>query len=849
MPIYNRPLVQKLLLTLILFGTMLSVNAQEFAEIFGKITDETDHPIPTVNISIPNEAGGAISKPDGTYVLKIPANREITVVFSFIGYNSNAVKLKLKSGERREVNRKLTPSVIELPGFVISDEKVRTGTLTPLDPRLAVSIPSAAGGLEALIKTLPGVTSNNELSSQYSVRGGNYDENLVYVNDVEIYKPFLVRSGQQEGLSFLNSDLVSSVSFSAGGFDARYGDKMASVLDIRYKRPTITTGSVSASLLGASLHLEGSSKDRRLMYLLGFRNKSNQYLLNTFETKGDYKPSFTDIQGMVMFEVNRKLEFSVFGNYARNKYTIIPTSRETSFGTINEALQLKVYFDGSESDRFVNYLGAFTTHYKPTNDLSLKLIVSSFQTIESETFDIIGQYWIGNLETDQGSQTFGQMLEPKGVGTYHNHARNNLDARVTAVEHRGLYTDNNSTSMWGLKFQAEEVNDKLNEWVMNDSAGFTLPYRPGIPGMGGNQFDIVLQDVVKTSINLNSTRLTAFVQHSRRYDNSSGEWNFTAGVRGHYWDVNNQFLVSPRASIAYKPIWESDMVFRLSAGYYYQPPFYRELRNKEGILNKSLIAQQSIHFVLGSDYNFMAWGRPFKLTTEAYYKYLDNLVPYDVDNVRIRYFATNSAKGYATGIDFKVNGEFVKGVESWASLSVMQTKEDIANDDYYNYFNSDGKRIIPGYTTNNVVVDSVLVERGYMPRPTDQRVTFGLFFQDYLPKNPTYKMHLNLLFGTGLPYSPPGSLRSRNMQRMPSFRRVDIGFSKQLLGKTANETGRKPVKIKYINDAWVSLEILNLLQVSNTISYNWVKDVTNRSYAVPNYLTSRQVNLKLVVNF
>lgn len=823
--------------------------SQELGEIYGTITDDQNNPVPLANISISNQAGGTISKMDGTYQLKIPANKDIIVVFSFVGFNTSYIKVRIKGGERKELNRKLTPSTTELPSFVITDEKIRTSTLTPLDPKLAKAIPSPSGGLEALVKTFAGVTSNNELSSQYSVRGGNYDENLVYVNDVEIYKPFLVRSGQQEGLSFLNSDLVSSILFSAGGFDARYGDKMSSVLDIRYKRPTITTGSVSGSLLGASLHMEGSSKDRRLMYLVGLRHKSNQYLLKTLETKGDYKPSFTDMQGMLIYEVNPKLEFSVFGNYARNFYRIVPTSRETSFGTINEALQLKVYFDGSETDQFVNYMGAFTTHYKPTENLSLKLIVSSFQTIESETFDITGQYWIGNLETDQSSENFGEMLEAKGVGTYHNHARNYLDARVTSIEQRGIFVQPLSTTMWGIKYQYEEVNDRLNEWVLNDSAGFTLPTDQGIPGEAGNQSDIILQDIVKASIGLNSSRISGFLQNSWELGNEKSVWNITVGVRGNYWDVNGQVLISPRGGISYTPDWEKDFVFRFSTGLYYQPPFYRELRNKAGVLNKELKAQSSLHFVAGSDYNFNAWGRPFKLTTEAYFKYMQNLVPYDVDNVRLRYFATNSAKGYATGIDLKVNGEFVKGVESWASLSLMQTKEDLTGDDYWEYYNDEGVRIIPGYTRNDDVADSALIVKGFIPRPTDQRLTFSLFFQDYLPKNPTYKMHLNLVFGTGLPYSPPGTTRSRNMQRMPSYRRVDIGFSKQLLGASRYSDTDTRSRLKFITDAWISLEVLNLLQVNNTISYIWVKDVTNRQYAVPNYLTPRQLNLKIVVNF
>ncbi len=830
----------------------LSAISQEYAEVHGKITDERNLPLALVNVYIQGLPGGAVTRPDGTFSLKIPANREITLFISSIGYSTLTYKVKAEAGKKIELNRKLKESTTQLPDFVVEDRQIRATSLSPIDPKLANAIPSTAGGIEALIKTMPGVSSNNELSSQYSVRGGNYDENLVYVNDVEIYKPFLVRSGQQEGLSFLNSDLVASILFSAGGFESRYGDKMSSVLDIRYKRPTETSGSVSASLLGASLHLEGSSKDRRFMYLMGFRQKSNAYVLKALETKGDYKPSFTDLQGMLIYEVNPKLEFSLLGNYARNAYNLEPSDRTTSFGTINEALQLRVYFDGKEVDRFVNYMGAFTTTYRPVKDVSLRLIVSAFQTIESETFDIMGQYWIGELETDQGSETFGQALEARGVGTYLNHARNYLNATVSTAEHRGTWLKPHSTLLWGLKVQHEAVTDRLNEWIMNDSAGFTLPYNGGIPGMTGNQSDIELQEALRTTINLESNRLSGFVQQSWEIDNTKGQWGFNAGLRFNYWDLNKQLLFSPRGAVSFRPYWETDILFRFSSGLYYQPPFYRELRDVRGNINRDLKAQSSIHLVAASDLNFNAWGRPFKFVAEAYYKFLDNLVPYDVDNVRIRYFAANSAKGYAAGIDFKVNGEFVKGVESWASLSLMRTREDIEGDFYTDYFNGAGELIIPGYTSDQIITDSLTTERGYMPRPTDQRLSFALFFQDYLPRNPTYKMHLNLLFGTGLPYSPPGVPRARNAQRMPSFRRVDIGFSKQIIGESGrfgpNEISRKGL-LRHIRNIWISAEVLNLLQVNNTISYIWVKDVNNRQYGVPNYLTPRQLNVKLSVEF
>lgn len=841
-------------LFVLIFGllSVTSLLAQEFGEVAGRITDEKNRPLSLVNIAVQGQPGGAVTRDDGTFLLKIPANRDIVLVISSIGYASATVKVRLDPGERFELKRKLKETATELPDFVVEDRQIRSANLNPIDPKLAGLIPSASGGIEALLKTMPGVSSNNELSSQYSVRGGNYDENLVYVNDVEIYRPFLVRSGQQEGLSFLNSDMVASILFSAGGFEARYGDKLSSVLDIRYKRPTKTAGTVSASLLGASLHLEGSSRDRRFMYLLGFRQKSNQYILKGLETKGDYKPSFTDLQGMLLYEVNPKLEFSFLGNYARNSYELTPKDRTTSFGTINEALQLRVFFEGKEVDRFKNYMGAFTTNYKPNKDLSLKLLVSTFQTIESETFDIMGQYWISELETDQGSETFGQALDIKGVGTYLNHARNYLNATVFNIEQRGVYQRDDKTFQWGVKYQREMINDRLNEWNMNDSAGYTLPYSVGIPGFAGNQSDVLLQDVVRTTIELNSNRISGFAQYSEIKEISLGQLGLNLGLRANYWDLNEQLVLSPRGGMSLKPLWETDILFRLTAGIYHQPPFYRELRAKDGSINRDLKAQTSYHIVAASDMNFTAWGRPFKFIGEAYYKYLSNLVPYEVDNVRIRYFAQNNATGYATGLDFKVNGEFVNGIESWASLSLMQTREDIEGDFYTDYYNSKGELIIRGYTSDQIIADSIVSERGFMPRPTDQLLTFGLFFQDYLPRNPTFKMHLNLLFGTGIPYSPPGVPRARNSQRMPSFRRVDIGFSKQIAGQVsydANPDKKRGAWRKYINNIWISAEVLNLLQVNNTISYTWVKDVNNRQYGVPNYLTPRQLNVKISVEF
>jgi len=819
--------------------------AQENGKVIGKITDAAGKPLEFVSISIPGSPGGVTTDSRGNFELSIPANRNITLVISSIGYLKETVILKLAPNEKRLLDRSLHESTTILPDVIVEDKQLRTTNLTRIDPKNAGNIPSVSGGIEAMIKTLPGVSSNNELSSQYSVRGGNFDENLVYVNDVEIYRPFLVRSGQQEGLSFLNSDLVSSILFSAGGFDARYGDKMSSVLDIQYKQPKSFAGSFSASLLGASAHVEGISKNHRFTYLMGVRQKSSQYLLKNLDTGGDYKTSFTDVQGLLTFDINEHLELSFLGNYARNIYDLKPSTRDTKFGTLDTPLRLFIVFDGLEADKFNNYMGALSLTYKPDKNVRLKWTVSAFQSHESETYDIQGQYWISLLSNSSGDSI--EVIESKGVGTYLNHARNFLDATVINAEHRGSASLETSFLQWGVKYQHEIIDDKLNEWKMVDSTGYSIPYNGGIPGQATGSGNLELFEAYLASNTLTSNRISGFVQNIFDLDGDSTRVALTTGIRANYWDMNRQLLISPRASLSFKPNWKKDIVFRLSAGYYFQPPFYRELRDFQGNLNTALKAQKSIHFVAGSDWNFRAWNRPFKYVTEVYYKILDNIVPYEVNNVRIRYYAKNNARGYATGIDMKVNGEFVKGVESWASLSVMQTREDIKDDFYINYYNRYDSLIIPGVTLDQKAVDSVIHYPGYIPRPTDQRVNFGLFFQDYLPNNPSYKMHMTLMFGSRLPFGAPGTPRYKQTFRMPPYRRVDIGFSKQIKGE--NTRFRPGNFFNNLKSIWISAEIFNLLQVNNTVSYLWVTDYQNEQYAVPNYLTSRQLNIKLQVEF
>lgn len=844
---------------------LISLNApgQEKSLIYGKITNEDNRSIDLVNITIIDISGGTITNKFGEYELEAPSNKEIVLIFSYLGYKTDTMKVNLRPGEKKRVDIKLEPVATDLPDFEVRDEQIYESNITRINPKNAGTIPSVSDGIPALIKTLPGVYSTSELSSQYSVRGGNFDENLIYVNDIEVYRPILVRSGQQEGLSFVNSDLVSSIVFSAGGFDAKYGDKMSSVLDIKYKKPTEFAGSVAMSLLGGSAHLEGVAAQKRISYLMGIRYKSNQYVLNSLETKGEYRPSFTDIQTLITYDLSKKTELSFLGNYSRNSYKLIPSDRETDFGTLMEAHRLKIYFDGQEVDLFKTYFGALSLAYQAHKNLRLSFTTSAFSTIESETFDIQGQYWIGLLEGGFGDEDFDEIVEQQGVGTFLNHARNYLDAYVFNFQHKGKFVAGKNLLQWGLKLQHEIITEKNNEWEMIDSAGYALPHYRDYPGYTTNQsgdsiifydtiipkpyYPITFPGVMKTDTSLSSHRITGFIQNTWNFKSEKRELFLTGGIRFHYWDLNKQFLISPRLTINLKPKWERDVIFRFSTGYYYQPPFFKELRDLSGHIHTDVKAQKSLHFVIGNDINFLWGGRPFKFTAEAYYKYLDDLIPYEVDNVRIRYTARNNAHGYAAGIDFKINGEFVRGIESWASMSIMQTREDIEGDFYYKYTEDGATYIIDGNSNSTIPAGAVKYEPGYIPRPTDQRFNFSLFFQDYLPKNPTYKMHLNLLYGSRLPFGPPNSPKYADTLRMPAYFRVDLGLSKQLVSENSIMSPKNP--FRKFKSIWISLEIFNLLQKANTISYMWVKDIYNQEWAVPNYLTPRQLNVKLVAQF
>ena len=774
----------------------------------------------------------------GYYELNIESGKIITLIFYNINYSTFTKTLSVGNA-----NIELSPVLRfknELTGVEVTDIKSRSEESVRLDPKLYSQLPTPTGNIEDLIKTQMGVSSNNELSSGYSVRGGNFDENLVYVNDIEVYRPFLVRSGQQEGLSFANPNMVQNISFSAGGFESRYGDKLSSVLDITYRKPLKPAANASASFLGGNVQAEGISQNRLVAWNIGARYRSNIYLLKGIDTKGEYRPSSMDLQTFLTFDFNPKFKLEFLGNLAANKYLVIPTNRQTDFGTVNDALRLTVYFDGQELMQYSTFMSGLSATYKPNSRTKLKLIASAYQSDEQEVYTIQGQYYIDQLEADFGKPNFGQVAYNRGVGTFLNNGRNYLTANVFNLEHKGSHTINGRNEiLWGARQQLEKIEDRLGEWRTVDSAGYIVPYSP-------TQIDLI--DVYKTRINLESWRTQGYVQYNfnTRLRDSS-DLKITAGVRANAWTLNGQTVVSPRMTIAYKPRWERDWLFKLSGGLYYQPPFYRELRNINGTVNKGVKAQQSLHIVLSSDYIFKMWNRPFKLLMAAYYKELNSLVPYEIDNVRIRYFANNNTKGYAVGTDIRINGEFVKGVESWATIGMLRTYEYSKDNIHYVYYNKDKEEIVRGYTFDQVKADSVKVDPGYIPRPTDQLITFGMFFQDYIPRYPSFKFNLNMQFGSGLPFGPPTHLRWQQLLRMPPYRRVDAGFAYNLL-KESREIKRKNM-FNHVKEMWVFLEIFNFLQVQNTVSYTWVQDVTGNRYAIPNYLTNRQVNLRLQVRF
>lgn len=791
--------------------------------IFGRVTNQSGEPLEFVNVVLKDNERGTVTAQDGTYRLNIASGKSVYVSFSMIGYQTRWEQVMLADGQQRRLDVDLVATSQELEQVTVEDVQVRKSTLTRLDPKVMGVLPDASGSIESLIKTMPGVAANNELSSQYSVRGGSYDENLVYVNGIEVYRPFLVRSGEQEGLSFVNSDMVSSLLFSAGGFDAKYGDKMSSVLDIKYKRPAGWGGTASGSLFGGSVMLHGDSFNHRFHHISGIRYKTTKYLLNSLETSGDYDPKFIDFQTYLSFDLTSRIELGFLGNCSSNVYNFLPHNRRTKFGLFNQPMELRMFFEGREKDAFRTYTGALSADFKVNGGFSLKLTASAFSTHESETYDILSEYFINEIDNAVGASSYGDSVSTVGIGAFRNHGRNYLDASVISVEHRGLLSSGNHFLNWGLSAQRQQIDDNLSEWTMIDSAGYSMPHLPDKVNMSYS---------LRASNSVKSNRLQAYVQDVYQFILDSSEMHLTVGMRANYWTFNSELLLSPRVSISYKPNWKHDIVFKLSGGYYYQSPFYKEMRMTDGQINSDIKAQKSLHFVAGADWNFTAWNRPFKFITELYYKKMTDLISYHIDNLRTIYSGRNDADGYAVGLDMKINGEFVKGVESWFSLSLMQTEEDIRNDVWVRT-DADGNE----YETHP----------GYIPRPTDQRLNISMFFQDYFPGNPDYKVHLQINYGSKLPFGPPHSPRYMATGRMSSYQRVDLGFSKSL--KNSDRTYSKSNPFYYVKEAWICAEVLNVIDRRNVASFEWVTDFANRQYAVENSLTGRRFNVKLSVNF
>lgn len=789
----------------------------------GKALGLDKQPISGVNIQIKNSQKGTYTDQKGRFKLKVTIGKDSVLIFSILNYQT--VEISVVPDAQKEITVVMEPASIRLEEVQINEQRKSNAGTVNINPLLTKNLSITGGGaIEQLVKTLPGVSSHDELSQQYSVRGGSYDENLLYVNGIEIFRPFLVKTGEREGLSFLNPDLVSAIRFSSGGFESSYGDKMSSVLDIDYKVPDLQAGTAELGALGASAHFEGRAFCNKFSHLTGIRYRDNRYLLGTLDQKGHYDPAFFDFQTLLAYDFSSKFSMSFLANISTNNYSFTPSTRETRYGTMSQAYMLKIYFDGNEKDQFTNRFGALSANYHPSKKLNLQLTASSFYSDEKERYDILGEYYLNEILSGSGTGSHPDSTTLLGVGSSLVHAGNFLQANILTIEHRGKYNLSNHRIQWGIKYQSERIHDQVSEWEMRDSAGYSLPY---------NGQKVELYRSVKANNHLNSHRYSSFIQdnYTTQIQNSTLSVNF--GGRLQYWDFNQQTIFSPRISVMYLPGRFKPVQLHAAWGIYQQMPFFKELKNREAAINPSVRAQKSIHYLVGMDYPFIWGSRPFKFSTELWYKSLTHLIPYKVTNLDLQYFPEQQAKGYATGLEMKIFGEPIPGATSWASVTLMKTEEDVLGDHY--------TKVAPAGQPSEVIYP------GYLPRPTDQRFNFSLFFQDYLPKNPTVKMSLTLLYGSRLPFGPPHSDRWMDTFRMPSYKRVDLGLSKMLLGSTKQK--KNHFLAKNLKEAWISFEIFNLFDLNNTISYYWVSDFENQMHAVPNYLTGRRINLKISIGF
>lgn len=824
---------QPIFLLLLLSISGIAVFSQKkTATVSGKIVDENENPMSRVSVMILGRSSGTTSSDSGTFRITVPSDKAFALVISFLGYKTEQRNFLLNEKEEERVVIRMEPGSKDLEPVVVTDKRQRRETgLVVINPKNAINIPTPGGGIESLIKVIVG--SNNELTSQYTVRGGNYDENLIYVNDFEVFRPYLVRSGQQEGLSFINPELARNVNFYNGGFQARYGDKMSSVLDIQYKKPRNFGGSAYISLLEQGFHLEGTSRNNRFTFLAGVRNRSNRNILGSQETKGKYVPSSSDFQALLTYQINEKNSLELLGNISQTKFSLVPQFSQLTSSVFSPYfsanLGLDIFFDGREEDRYRTNMIGLSLVQQLKKNLRVKWMLSRFADDEKESIDITGAYLFGEREFDKSKPDFGLINNPLGAGLYQTYARNNLNIEVWNVSHKGVLDKGKNYWQWGLSAERQTIKDKLNEWEYQDSAGYNLPYQPSA---------LELSKVIKSKSAIDINRVSGYVQDNILFRDSS-EFTLQAGVRFNFNSLNKELLLSPRLGFAWKPErWSRDIIFRGAAGVYQQPPFYRELRRYDGTVNTDLKAQKSIQVVGGMDYSFRTGNRAFRLTTEVYYKKMWDVVPYDIDNVRLRYFGENKAKAFATGIEARLFGELVKDAESWVSIGIMRTRENLENDTYYTYKLDSLKR----------PVDSTLTEAGWLRRPSDRFFTFGLFLQDYLSTNKNFKVFLNLIYGSNLPYNIPGSVKYRNGLIIEPYIRIDLGFSVLLLdSEKSNRRSHSP--FRNFENIWASFEVFNLIDRDNTISYLLIKDFSNTIFAMPNRLTPRLLNLKLVARF
>lgn len=812
-------------ITLLVFLIFTTIICAQNATIKGVIKNEFKEPIE--GVAITSAQYGTVTNKKGEYSLSVPGGTEIKVQFTHVSYRSIQKVVSIPKNKVFNFSPTLNIKVEEIDEVIVKDEKKDAQGILKVNPANAIKIPGAKGGVETLLLTLPGVNNNNELSTQYNVRGGNFDENLVYVNGIEVYRPFLINTGQQEGLSFINENLVQNINFSAGGFQAKYGDKLSSVLDITYRIPNEFAANVSASLLGASANIEGRLFNNKLSALIGMRYQNNSLLINSKDIETNTQPNFTDVQMYLSYLVNSKLKIDFLGVYSLNNYNYTPISRRTKFGTLSEPLELIVFYNGQEKDSYETLSGSLNGTYIVNEHLNLGLTTSVYHTVEQQHYDILANYNLGDVNADFSSNSFGDVEFSEGIGTQLDHARNDLDALISAIDFKGTYKKNNHQLDFGIKYKNEDIRDRIKEWEVIDSVGFNVrpphhipnnqPYEPYTE-------PIIPYQYINAQNNVIINRLVWFLQYSKNsFINNHKIW-YNLGLRAHNWNVSGdgtetvkQSTYSLRGQFSIKPDWDKDMLFRVSGGMYNQPPFYNELRNYEGNVIPTVEAQKSLQVVVGHDYSFDLWNRPFKLVSEVYYKNLTDVNIYSVDNVKINYIANNNAVAYAAGLDLRLNGEFVPGTESWISIGLLKTEENYE-------------------------------DMGYIARPTDQRFKFGMLFQDYIPSIPSVKMYLNLIYNTGVPGGSPAYTNPYNYQnRLNDYKRADIGIT-YVFTDAQNVANQK--WLKSFKELAIGFEIFNLFDVQNSISNTWVRDVYSKEYyAIPNYMTPRIFNVKLDMKF